>query len=294
MAEFAKNKGYLKKGTTQYSVGTPLLGINIAPTVPIPIFQITTFNDSESITLVSTTQIRLTAGKKYKLTGELSVIMTSVSGLLAQFYNVTTSSYVGDTLRLTPSTDANNSCITSFAALFISPNVDTILEFRCTSGTIADMYSGSKVIIEEVEAYLPIVPNTTKAIMSGQIGTAGLVDPGIIPFDEFWVSRGITYNATTRRFTVPVAGDYRITMNPFKTNAASGTRVRIGVNTDLPDEITHKGMCYSNAVNTYDTMNINSIVTLNSGDYIVFYLAEGQLYNEAINKSNQFSIELLT
>lgn len=131
-------------------------------------------------------------------------------------------------------------------------------------------------------------------IIGGQIGTAA-TDPAApqkLPFNEFWVSRGITYDSGTRRFTVPVAGVYRITMNPFFKTGVGAGRVLVGINTDAPTVTNHYGHTYRESTQ-YETGCINSIVSLNANDYIVFYLAGGTLYNQSVDKFNQFSIELI-
>ena len=128
-------------------------------------------------------------------------------------------------------------------------------------------------------------------IISGQIGTAigNPNGPLILPFDEFWVSRGITYNGTTKRFTVPVDGIYRITLNPFFRNGVGATRVCIGVNNDAPGQSTHYGHAYREST-TYDTGCLNSVVSLSANDYIVFYLVAGGLYTTSTDRFNQFTI----
>lgn len=129
-------------------------------------------------------------------------------------------------------------------------------------------------------------------IIAGQIGTA-MTSPDaaqIIAFNEFWVSRGISYNSSTRRFTVPIAGVYRITMNPFFRTGATASRVLIGVNTDSPTTSTHYGHTYRED-GGYDTGCINSVVSLGAGDFIVFRLTQGGLYNQSQDRFNQFSIE---
>lgn len=131
-------------------------------------------------------------------------------------------------------------------------------------------------------------------IISGQIGSiASITGAQKIGFDDFWLNQGgISYNATTKRFTVPVAGNYRITMNPFAITGQANTRVLIGVNTDTPTASGHKGHSYRESA-TYDTMSLNSIVTLAANDYIVFYLYSGGLYNNTSDRFNQFTIELI-
>jgi hypothetical protein len=132
-------------------------------------------------------------------------------------------------------------------------------------------------------------------VISGQIGTALLSPnaPQIIAFNEFWTSVGITYNSTTRRFTVPVAGNYRITMNPFFRSGAPYGRILIGVNNDAPSVTNHYGHTYSES-GEYETGCINSVVSLAANDYIVFHLTGGGLYNESGDRFNQFSIQLIS
>lgn len=127
-------------------------------------------------------------------------------------------------------------------------------------------------------------------IISGQIGSISSPSGAQkIPFDEFWVQRGITYDSSTRRFTVPTAGKYRITFNPFTTT--NGTRVTIGVNNDAPNNSTaHRGHIYHG--NTGHTAHsIDTVVQLNANDYVVYYLHAGTIYNNTSDRFNQFSIE---
>lgn len=133
----------------------------------------------------------------------------------------------------------------------------------------------------------------TRPIISGQMGTIGTISAAQkVPFDEFWVQRGITYNSGTRRFTVPTTGIYRITMNPFTNPAGGAFRVMIGINDDAPNSANHRGMCYKQN-SEHDTLSLTSTVSLNTGDYIVYYLAAGQMYNNTGDRFNQFSIEMI-
>jgi len=131
-------------------------------------------------------------------------------------------------------------------------------------------------------------------VISGQIGTAMTIPaaPQLLDFNEFWSSVGITYNSTTRRFTVPVAGKYRITINPFWNQGAGIGRLMVGVNNDAPVQSTHYGHTYKGS-NDYETGCINSVVSLSANDYVVFKLFQGALYNTLDDKFNQFSIQLI-
>lgn len=132
----------------------------------------------------------------------------------------------------------------------------------------------------------------SQPIISGQVGSFANPAVGLIPFDEFWVSRGITYNSTTRRFTVPTTGVYQITLNPFFLSGSGVGRVLVGVNTDTPAGNAHRGQAYRDS-STFDTGSINSVTGLNAGDYVVFRVQEGSLYNQPTDRFNQFSIRLV-
>jgi hypothetical protein len=138
------------------------------------------------------------------------------------------------------------------------------------------------------------VNTPTQPMISGQMGTlATFSGPALVPFDDFWISsRGISYNSSTRRFTVPAAGIYRITMNPFTNPSGAQVRIYIGVNTDAPAGSTHRGHAYKQPID-HNTLSLNSLVQLNANDYVVFYLASGVLYNASNDRFNQFSIEMV-
>jgi hypothetical protein len=139
-----------------------------------------------------------------------------------------------------------------------------------------------------------VVKKPVQPIIAGQVGSFGsLTITQIIPFDDFWVNQGgITYNSSTRRFTVPTSGVYRITMNPFFQIGYANSRIFIGINNDAPNATTHRGHAYRES-GTYDTVSLNSVVSLSANDYIVFYLAVPAIYNGSGDRFNQFSIELI-
>jgi hypothetical protein len=138
------------------------------------------------------------------------------------------------------------------------------------------------------------VNTPAQPMISGQMGTlANVTGPALVPFDDFWISsRGISYNSSTRRFTVSAAGVYRITMNPFTNPTGTAVRIYIGVNTDTPGGSTHRGHAYKQAID-HNTLSLNSLVQLNANDYVVFQLASGVLYNATNDRFNQFSIEMV-
>lgn len=114
---------------------------------------------------------------------------------------------------------------------------------------------------------------------------------GLISWDEYMLNGGISYNATTRRFTVPVAGRYRINFNGFKAASVTTSRLLIGLNTDSPSSgaTANIGHIYSDDSNGYDTFCIDVIVSLAANDFFTFNLVEGGLYsapNDAFNFMN--------
>jgi hypothetical protein len=137
------------------------------------------------------------------------------------------------------------------------------------------------------------ITTLTSPLISGRTGSLNLqTGPILLDFNEFWVQRGITFNGTTKRFTVPIDGIYRITMNPEFHTSGGGARILVGVNTDTPTTNTHFGHCYRQA-DTYDSGCINSVVQLNGGDYIAFYLQVGILLNTTGSRYNQFTIRYI-
>lgn len=151
----------------------------------------------------------------------------------------------------------------------------------------------SNILTKALEDRQQVFPDT----ISGQIGSAletPITGPQLLLFNVFWTQgRGITFDSGTRRFTVSKGGLYRITGNFFKLNSASNARVTVGVNTDTPTHSTHYGHAYAddNTADFYSMMSIDTMITLNAGDYVVFYLEQGSLYNyEVDNRFNEFTI----
>jgi len=128
-------------------------------------------------------------------------------------------------------------------------------------------------------------------IISGQMGTAMTSPTGdtILLFNEFWENQGgITYSAGV--FTVPIAGKYRITLNPFMHGSSGNLRVLIGINNSAPANSSHYGHCYASSGSGYRTLCLDSIVDLTANSTIRFRLYEGQIYNTSSDRFNQFSI----
>jgi hypothetical protein len=130
-----------------------------------------------------------------------------------------------------------------------------------------------------------------KVIMAGQMGSfSSITGAQKVPFNDFWVQRGISYSSDTRRFTVPVNGIYRVTLNTFQLTGQGGTRVMIGINNDAPSAGNHRGHAYGGDAN-YQILHLESVIPLSANDYIVFYLSAGGVYNSTDDRFNQFTIE---
>ena len=141
------------------------------------------------------------------------------------------------------------------------------------------------------EAGYVITPG--QPVISGEIGTA-MTDPTsgqTIKFGTIRTNKG-NIGYSNGRFTVPISGTYRITLNPFFATGAGAGRVYIGINTDTPNSTTQVGHSYRESA-TYDTGCLNTVIDLAANDYITFYIQGGQLYNRSTDRFNQFSIELI-
>ena len=155
MAEYGKNKGYQKKGTALYygSSGSLSLGTGSE----LPIFSTEQFNDSQSISKISSTQIQLKAGKKYYISTEFVFVNNTVGGNFNfQWYNNTGGTSFGTFGSVTATNySLNTAGGSASASAFIIPTVDTTISCRIGSitGTVTSLiYVNS--YIEEVEAYL--------------------------------------------------------------------------------------------------------------------------------------------
>ena len=194
--------------------------------------------------------------------------------------------------------DGNGTALNTLAGQVIQANATTQvpLTVRGITSQTADIFDVQNSASTDLFSVNKdgVVKKPVQPIIAGQMGTnATLSAAAKVPFDDFWVNQGgIVYNNSTRRFTVPVAGVYRIAMNPF-TSPVAGTRILIGINNDAPDTGTgHRGHAYGGDAQ-HQTMSLNSIVSLSANDYIVFYLYAGTLYNASNDRFNQFSIELI-
>lgn len=247
-------EAYLPVVPTSYKRGTALFGktsenaVTVTPNNPLPVFETTFFNDSDSISVLSTTQIKLLAGKKYQLIGELNVVLSAESWCATQFYNVTTSSLIGTVGKSATSQSTNYYSGSNSAKVIISPTVDTIISFYIITGTTASIYLGTKVMVEEIEAYLPVVPDSTinQPFASITLGdTTGQTLSNY--YQTFYIkeSRGITVTSTEATITKAgyymVMGQQLVTTSSAvyfciqKNNAtqAHGYTANVGVLTDL-------------------------------------------------------------
>ena len=191
MAELIKNKNFMKKGVVEY-LATNISSIDTSLHAALPVFTEAFFNDSSNIEILSTTQVVLHPGIKYKLTTDISLGGLGVSGnyVRLQFYNVTSATYIG------PNVTCSSVDSTSTATIVIIPSTPTVIEFRVTdtSITIADI-AQAHIIIEEVEAYSSINTFNNQDIVS--------VASGWVPAVENW-----TYaSSDAPTFQIAIPGD---------------------------------------------------------------------------------------
>lgn len=170
--ELVNNTGYVKKGVASFFNYTQS-NINLGANTAIPIFEVTEYNDSSSISVLSTTQIKLLAGRKYKLRGSINVLMSGSTQIDYKFYNVTAGAYVGIPGVGAAPTDTSAFVFNTTAELIITPNVDTVISLYTRTATLQTLYGNSQVIVEELEAYLPAVTGTQYASILRGNGPAG-------------------------------------------------------------------------------------------------------------------------
>jgi hypothetical protein len=158
-----------------------------------------------------------------------------------------------------------------------------------------EMFSGGNTIANHLTQTMNTsghITNPRQPIIAGTMGTA-MTHPSsdtLLSFNVFFVNRGITFNSSTKRFTVPTAGVYSIMLTPFVYGGSHGPhRVLVGINSDTPLYTNHRGHFYTNQT-TYDSGALHSVVELAANDYIVFRLLNGKLYNQSSDRFNEFSI----
>jgi len=238
MAELIKNKGYLKKGVALFGLTGTASG-PFAQYAPYPIFTTETYNDSDSIVKLSTTQIKLLAGKKYKLTGSVVVMVNAADEHNLQFYDVTASAYIGTIGKglAVSYSSANLAYDSNEAVAFISTTVDTTIELRhIYSVSTLDVRAGSKVIVEEVEAYLQIIPINTFPVngVQTEIKTKYLI--GTLDNDgETSIAHGVT--------------DYQKILSINITCFDSGVSWYIAMESQFIDDAIRGLRCSYNATN---------------------------------------------
>ena len=171
---------------------------------------------------------------------------------------------------------------------------NTAGDLKIKSQVDLEMFSGGNTIANHLTQTMNTsghITNPRQPMISGTMGTAmsSPTNDTLLSFNVFFVIRGITFNSTTKRFTVPTAGVYSIMLTPFVYAGNGPHRVLVGVNTDAPLYTSHKGHFYTNQT-THDQGALHSVVELAANDYIVFRLLNGRLYNQNNDYFNEFSI----
>jgi hypothetical protein len=135
---------------------------------------------------------------------------------------------------------------------------------------------------------MPSQPMTCRRLTGSPSATT------LINWDTSIYESGISYNSSTRRFTVPIAGRYQITFSGFKNQSSTTCRVLLGVNTDTPAAPfgSNFGHTYTNGSN-YNSMNFTVILNLAANDYFVYYLTEGNLYTASGDAFNFMTAQLV-
>lgn len=191
--------------------------------------------------------------------------------------------------------DGNGTALNTLAGQVIQANATTQvpLTVRGIASQTADIFdvqnsASSDLLTVNKDGY---VFRPQQPLISGRMGTLGTTTGQLIPFDEFFVQRGISYNASTKRFTVPVSGTYRITLDAFKNTSSAAIRIYLVKNADSTAN-GQFGHIYSSA-SGYEVGSMNVVHNLAANDYVAFIMAEGALYNASSDRFNTFTIELI-
>ena len=122
-------------------------------------------------------------------------------------------------------------------------------------------------------------------------GANPTVAPAVLGWQNITVQQGgLTYNVSTKRFTVPIAGFYKATCSVSKP-ASQGCRLNIGVNTDAPTNVTAKATSYADTASGTTHQMVTQILSLAANDYVTFSIDIGQIYsNVGDNPYQYFSI----
>lgn len=147
-------------------------------------------------------------------------------------------------------------------------------------------------LIQDPSAIIAEAVKKTKIAAAARV-TAGNVAPTqLIPWDTVTVQSGIKYDSSTRRFTVPVTGNYLVTASLFKLASSAQTRVLVGVNTDSPTIASNSGHTYADGAN-YTPLSISNILPLQAGDYVTFLVSDGSLYSQPTDQFNFCALQFL-
>jgi hypothetical protein len=136
--------------------------------------------------------------------------------------------------------------------------------------------------------YLPLICMKLSTSFLGQ---------GLIPWDVTVTQQGITYNSTTRRFTVPITGKYRVNFNGFKEQSVTATRIIIAVNIDAPTPTQASAMIYTNVpVGQYAAISVDIIIPLVANDYFTIcqYEPTGGIYSTGGDRFNNMNAHLIS
>lgn len=271
MGEFIKNKGYLKKGTAVFKSGTQS---GVSSVVDFSAFETVVSNDSTSIIKDSTYQVTLKAGRKYKITCNCHVeAFSSPTDAFVEFVlligGVSKTFYQASSLMVT-ATGVNFQRSGPITYIHTTTADETL---KITVGTYGAGTStvgggGSVCIIEEIEAYLPVVSDLYNQFTRWQDKGPLVISTGTkgaVSFDKFFYRRlgdsmqfRLDYNQTTAG--AAGSGDYLITLPDS-----------LQINTNFVSLIKGCGVCGSAQV--YNGANVEATVAIHSSTQLCIYTA---------------------
>lgn len=167
-------------------------------------------------------QFTLTAGKTYKLTGNVNLNQTSTA-LFTAWYDVTSGAYISPGARV--SNGSSTTYGTNQGEIIFTPTVTTIVELRNNIGSAVTVAGAAIGSVNGVASQATIVQlgstsNTVGTLPAVDQSSAGYFDIGNMRMQ--WGSTGSVANGSFITLPVPFANsNYAITLTPF----ASGTRM---------------------------------------------------------------------